>query len=531
MEDIIAEIPKKTYVDEIIETNTVLNFQTINNRDIIEILKTMGKKKDYKFMSANMILDGFEILGPILREIFNKSMLTGCFPSKWKETLAIPVQNIKNTKLCEEYRTVNMLPIYEKVLEKLVEKQFRNYLENNSLIMEQQSGFRKGYSCETALNFVIESWKNEMDSKNFVIAVFLDFKRAFETVDRGILLKKLSKYGIKNNELKWFESYLNARTQRTSVNNNISSANEVKTGVPQGSVMGVLLFLLYINDINLAVKNCRLCMFADDALLFISGKCMRECTEKINMDLQSISEWLVINKLKLNIKKTKYMCINSMEQNVVQINGENIERVNEFKYLGVVIDDKMSLKPNTDYVCKKLSKKIYFLGRIRKKLSITTAIKIYNAIVKPHFQYCSTILFLTSQGDIARLQKLQNKAMRIILKCARLTHIKDMLERLNWLNITQLIKLNVLLFVFKMKNDMLPSYLCNNLKYISDSQPYNLRSAQNFRLQYKATSRAQNTMMFKGLQLYNNLPSKIKSLNTLQNFKREVIKYLKSDNV
>lgn len=489
----------------------------------------MGKKKYYKFVSARMFLDGFEILGPIMKSIFNKSFSTGYFPNKWKESLIVPIQKLQNTLLSEEYRPVNMLPIYEKVLEKLVERQLRSYMEDNNLIMEQQSGFRKGYSCETALNCVVENWKNEMDSKNMLIAVFLDFKRAFETVDRTILLEKLTKYGIKNKVLKWFESYLGARTQRTTVNNSVSDANEVLTGVPQGSVLGVLLFLLYINDISLVVKYCRLCMFADDALLFVSGKDLCECTEKINNDLQSISEWLIINKLKLNIKKTKYMCINGTGQSVIQINGENIERVDKFKYLGVVIDNKMNLRANVEYVCKKLSKKIYFLGRIRKKKTFNTAVKLYSAIVKPHFQYCSTILFLSTQGDLSRLQKLQNRAMRIILKCARLTHIKYMLRSLNWLNIIQQIKLNVLLFIFKMKNDKLPKYLTKNLRYISDTQPYNLRNAQNFRIAHKATTRAQNTMMFKGLQLYNNLPSEIKSLNNITKFKIEVIKFLKSD--
>ena len=185
-----------------------------------------------------------------------------------------------------------------------------------------------------------------------IIAVFLDLQRAFETLDRNILLNKLQCYGLKDVELKWFKSYLNGRKQKTKVNNVFSDNINIKIGVPQGSVLGALLFLSYINDIHGVVNFSELVLFADDTLMFVVGNNVKECLEKINGDLDTIEEWLKMNKLKLNVNKTKCMVWNgSLNENEnVIVNNNKIELVEEIKYLGVIIDNKVNFKKHLDYI-------------------------------------------------------------------------------------------------------------------------------------------------------------------------------------
>jgi len=234
-----------------------------------------------------------------------------------------------------------------------------------------------------------------------------------------------------------------------------------------------------------------------------------------------------MNKMKLNISKTKSMIINCNGSSIIHINNQIIETVNEIKYLGIIIDNKLNFKSNLDYVCKKIAKKIYFLCSIRKNISINTAINIYNVIIKPHFEYCSTVLFMCNAEMMSRLQKLQNKGMRCVLKLNKYTSIDFMLQSLNWLNVEQRLKMNVLIFVFKMKHKMLPKYLYEKLVYVSDVHDYRLRNRNNFRLKKYSSEKAKNMTMYSGLSLFNSLPNKLKDESNLKVFKKCIIEYCK----
>ena len=205
------------------------------------------------------------------------------------------------------------------------------------------------------------SWKEEIAEKKFVCAVFLDLKRAFETIDRKILLDKLRGYGVREEEQKWFNSYLSNRTQKTSVNGVLSNSVETVYGVPQGSILGALLFIIYINDIKEVIIHSQIVLFADDALIFISGKNAEDCTKHLQEDLKRISEWLKANKLKLNVAKSKCMALKYNIDLNLEIDNEKIEQVQIIKYLGIVIDSKLKFNMHIDYLVKKILKKMDFL--------------------------------------------------------------------------------------------------------------------------------------------------------------------------
>lgn len=530
IEEINSSIQYKVYENLIPDVITKFQFKEIVYEDLKSVIKSMNNKRDFNLMNAVIIHDILDLIGENLVKLINQSLTCGVFPKIFKKSLIRPIEKIKNTIESSEFRPVNMITIEAKIYEKIVLHQLEEYFELNNIISEQQSGFRHKHSCESLINLVIINWKVAIHSNKSIVAVFLDLRRAFETIDRNILLLKLNKYGIVDIELKWFESYLSNRTQQTKVNEVISTEITTTLGVPQGTVLGVFLFLIYINDIGRVVKNGKLLMFADDALLYVESDNVQVAANKINEDLQHLSNWFKMNKMKLNIDKTKCMVLNSNLNNCnIKIDDNFIEQINEIKYLGVIIDSKLNFKSHLDYICKKIAKKLYFFRRIRNKLSVSTSIKIFNSIIKPHFEFCSTIMLMFNGEMVNRLQILQNRGMRIILKKNRFVSKSVLLKSLNWLNVNQRIKYNVLIFVFKIINRHLPNYLMEKLKYVGDLTQYNLRNKFDFRLDFFRNSKTQNSLFYKGLKLYNELPIELKNEKNLFKFKKKLECYVKEN--
>lgn len=276
------------------------------------------------------------------------------------------------------------------------------------------------------------------------------------------------------------------------------------------------------------IEKSEISLFADDALLFVSGRDLNVLKRDIECDLAKLCAWLQINKLKINVNKTKCMVMSSECCVNLKVNGEDIEQVHEIKYLGVKLDSRLNFKSHIAYVTSKISKKIGFLKRVRKNITVTCAVNIYNTIIKPHFEFCSTILFMGNNEDINRLQILQNKAMRTILKSSFYTPIRFMLSCLKWLNVKQRVILNVLTFVYKMKYKMVPEYLTSNLVYTQDAQPYDLRSNSDFRLQLYRDTRTQNMLQYRGLKLFNELPREIKNETVFIRFRKLLISHIRA---
>lgn len=523
--DSIADVQ---YVNNIEQNDCKFKFRAINIDELKSVCKSLKNKPDFNKLSPKIIIDNWNILGHEILKIVNTSLMRGEFPNSWKDSMITPVEKIARTKKCEEFRPINSLKTLEKILEMVIKQQLQKYMEDNKLFSEFQSGFRENYSCETAVNYVINDWKRSGKKKK-IMALFLDFKRAFETIDRKLLLKKLNMYGIEGKELKWFSTYLSGRTQRTKVNNAVSDFLINDFGVPQGSILGALLFIIYVNDITRIISHCKIILYADDTLLYAEGNDEKECRTKLMRDIEQLNIWLKMNKLKLNEQKTKLMEINMNSESTFNINGKLIEKVSNIKYLGFIIDSEMKFNDHVEYMCKKIGKKIGFFKRVRKQLSLQTSINLYNVIIKPHFEFCSIILYsCCNKNQLDRLQKLQNKAMRSILKCSRYTPIRSMIDCLKWLNIHQRMELNTLLLVFKIKYGRVPNYLRNNTSYVGDTQPYGLRNVGDFRLQRHYTTAAQHSFFYKGLRLFNSLPDDAKGELNFNSYKKKCIAFVKN---
>ena len=248
--DSIVEISSIDYCDSsvihLVQSDSVFKFRLVEICDIDRIVSRFKYKiGGKKILSEGVVKDSMEYLGFFYTKIVNESMILGKVPECWKTSMIDPIEKVKNTCKAEEFRPINTLPCDEKIMESVIKEQLEQYLEENNIIIPQQSGFRRKHSCETALNLVLAEFKDDLSSKNTIISVFLDLKRAFETIDRNLLLKKLFAIGIKDIELEWFRSFLSDRKQRTIIGSAISEEVNVGIGLPQGSVLATILFNLY----------------------------------------------------------------------------------------------------------------------------------------------------------------------------------------------------------------------------------------------------------------------------------------------
>ena len=537
--DIIESIgknnSKSTKTIYVIENRDIIeNFEPINLQKLEQVVMALPRKKGTdEGISSDILKMSFHVVKDELLKIINDSLIKGTCPERWKTSTIIPIPKIEKPKKASEYRPINILPTYEKVLELVVKEQIDKYLHSNDIISEHQSGFRKYHSCETAIQSVIDDWKLIISEGKMVGVIFLDLKRAFETVDRIRLLEKLEQYGMRGMVLEWFRTYLSNRTQQVKFNNQWSECIKTEYGVPQGSVLGPLLFTIYINDIvEFCPEECSIKLFADDTLVYVSGEGSEELERKMNMVFNIVEKWMSVNKLKMNASKTKYMIVRSVRKewrgNIMLrcSDGIVLECVDKMKYLGVIIDDKLQFKDHCDYMLKKIGKKTSFLNRIGNFVSAYTRSIVYKSIIAPHFEYCATLIINMGETQLGMLQKAQNRAMRVILHCDRYTKIEHMLQALQFMNIKQRLYYNVCVFIYKIMNNLLPVTLRNKFAIVGSENQRVTRQAGNIVLEIRKTKSAQKSVFYEGVKMYNSLPADIRKCEGLMTYKRELKDYI-----
>lgn len=523
----IGEEGEMVNLDSKEATKKLEKFNTISLNKLKKIVFNLkNKSTSDDVLSVKLIKSLFDVIGYPLLNLINTSLRSGCVPSELKVSVIVPIPKVKNPTQITDFRPINLLPVIDKILEIVIAEQLRNHFEEQNLLFRGQAGFREKHSCETSLQYVCATWREEINKGNIVISVFVDLKRAFETIDRQRLLQKLYSYGVKGHALTWITDYLSNRYHKTKINRNISDTVKSIYGVPQGSVLGPLLFITYVNDISNVLRNCYVNLFADDTLISVYGTDYAQVVQMINNVLHILYGWLCINKLKLNASKTKCMVLGTKhicqkflsEKHVIKINNTVIEYVSEIKYLGVILDPQLTFSSHIDYLCKKIGKKIGFFNRISGVLSSWTKLLVYNTIIQPHFAYCASLLISCYKTDIRRLQLLQNKAMRIILNCSFHTSINLMLTSLNWLPIEMCIEKANVTLIFKIENNLVPEYLQSFLIKRQNMHSYPTRSANNYNIEFTKTLIVKKSLFSDGIRLFNALPNEIKESANLNKF-------------
>ena len=335
-------------------------------------------------------LDCTEIISPSLTWILNLSIKTGIYVEEWKTVWVLPIYTTEDThrQKCENYRPISILPIISKIFERSVFNQLYKYLNENCLFSKYQSGFRRKNSTLSALIQMCDAWYANMVNGDLNRVVFLDIRKAFDSVNLNILLRKMKEQlGVSNIELKWFESYISNKEQVCFVNGTMSPSRNLVCGVPQGPTLRPLLYLLYINDLPSNLENTIPCLYADDTQIFSSANDYAHLVSSLNCDLNNISQWLKQNKLH-HSSKTKLIFVGS-KHNVhkinddipVMLNGQPIPRVTSISCLGATRDETLSWDEHIDAIFKKVAAGTGTLGRIKPFIPVNMLQSIYGALI------------------------------------------------------------------------------------------------------------------------------------------------------
>ena len=458
------------------------NFNTITESETLSIInKLKNKNSSGKDEISNKLLKSIkdEIAKP-LTIIINQSLKTGVFPDALKIAKFKPLYKKGDNFCLNNYRPISLLPTISKIFERVMFTQLYSYLNANNLLSEQQYGFRSHHSTELAYVKLVDYITTEMDNIKKIktpTAIFLDLSKAFDTLNFNILLNKLQYYVIDGISLSLIRSYLTDRFQYVQFENSESDLLEIKTGIPQGSILGPLFFSIMINDLVNSSNKFKFLMYADDITIYFNLEDFPIENKEllINNELEKVNKWLKLNKLAVNVDKTKSMLFHKRRPVTpiqFSMNNRIIDVVQYFNYLGIMLDADMSWKTHVAMVRNKLSRINGILHRLKYIYPQSILITLYKSLFVPHINYGSLLWGHTGGA----LDKIQKKAVRTITYSNCIAHSEPLLKELNLLKVKDLFELKNLKFLFKLYHNNLPPYFNSYRSHLEKIvTPYTLR--------------------------------------------------------
>ena len=515
----------------------ILDKIEITPQNVIDILNTLDTTKAVgpDKISPKLLKEASQELSVPLSKLFNLSLMLKKYPENWKYADVVPVFKKGDPKIVNNYRPISLLSIISKVFEKCVYKYIHNFINNNNLLSQHQSGFRKGDSTINQLLYLSHQFSSALDNGKEVRVVFFDISKAFDRVWHSGLLYKIEQFGISGGLLLWIKSYLSGRKQKVIINGQESELIEINAGVPQGSILGPLFFLIFINDIVNDIC-CNIKLFADDTSIYLIIDNPVTSAEKLNVDLSIVHAWSNKWLVNFNPNKTESLLISRKTQQVPNptlfFNHLPVNEVTIHKHLGLTFNNTFHWNNHIESIILKANQKLNILRSLKFELDRKTLQIMYFSFVRPVLEYADIIFDNCTSHYCDKLESVNLEAARIVTGATKLTSLSLLYNECGWEKLRTRREKHKLIMFYKIKNSLVPEYLSQIVPPVhNEFHSYDTRNSNNFAHIQSRTTNHLNSFFPSCVRIWNDLPTQIKNSSTLTSFKKALDKHYNPVNI
>ena len=506
-------------INDTIKSPQVFNFNEINADTITKYINDLNANKSagYDGLKPYFVKVSKTVISSSICEIFNKCIRCDSFPSQMKLSEISPIFKKNDNLNKENYRSVNLLPVLSKVFERILADQIMDFFK--TILSPHISAYRKGYSCQHVIIKLTEFWRSALDNNECVGTLSTDLSKAFDKMPHGLLVAKLHAYGFSSSACGLVMNYLCNRMQRVKISGSFSEWTFINRGVPQGSVLGPLLFNIFINDLFYVNLVGNIANYADDNNLYSSDSCLYSLQCALTEDATKTISWYKDNNLEANADKFQYLVMGRKGKidMSIPVNDNSIESMENINILGVNLDSKLNFDAHVKSICARASYQINALRRISKFINIDSRLKIYKAFIRAHFSYCPVVLGFCGKQNAAKLEKLQERALRFVYGDYKTTYSK-LLSEANVLSLSMHRLRFMAIEMYKCVNHLNPAFL-NDMFTLKPSK-YNLRDGNIVNQPtFNTITYGYKSFSYYGAKLWNALPHEIKTADNLFQFK------------